>query len=62
MICGVEGPRVKALASEGLRSSQNGRFKARREDSVQPWNIPAQAKIGLEWGTVGLEDLITILT
>ena len=58
MICGVEGPRVEALASEGLRSSQNGRLKARREDSVQPWNIPTQAKIGLEWGTVGLEDFI----
>jgi hypothetical protein len=59
MICGVKGPRVKALASEGLRSSQNGRLKARREDSVQPWNIPThKPKSGLNGGTVSFEDFM----
>jgi hypothetical protein len=38
------------FASNGWRSSQNGwreSAKERKEDSVQLWNCPTQAKIGL---------------
>src|ERR1035437_8927328 len=39
---------------DGSRSSQNGRHEnanERREDFVQRWNCPTQAKTRLEWAT-----------